>query len=421
MTEQQTNLVKNEITKELGLPADHVMICCSHTHSGMEFDNNGFIKLGKVLSDVIRSASKKAEPVYIAYQRYDTGKQFCVNRRIRVSDQLGTFTMNYSRGNKVSVENSTVDARGQVEDFIRYGVNIYSPNYSTRGIKPGKAPSTLAQAVVDQLPEHLYLTGPVDPHLEVLAFRRADGTSVGTLVRFACHPVIFSGATSKQFSADYPGVLTREISKKTGSPTLFMNGPCGDVKPIFSAYGETETERFGSELAKMVTNSLDQMKATPLSTFQYIHRKVDFEVAPDMLKHSPADAGYDKLSGENFDPVVLKKKLDQSMRNWAIGYYGLKEDKLNLPFSLLGFNDIALLTLPGEIFNGHGLAVKKQFPNRPIIIGELTDTDSPGYVPTQASFQDGGYEVSCATIIPGSGEKMSEILTGMLKDFYRKR
>jgi hypothetical protein len=233
--------------------------------------------------------------------------------------------------------------------------------------------------------------------------------------------VIFSGATSKQFSADYPGVLTREISKKTGSPTLFMNGPCGDVKPIFSAYGETETERFGSELAKMVTNSLDQMKATPLSTFQYIHRKVDFEVAPDMLKHSPADAGYDKLSGENFDPVVLKKKLDQSMRNWAIGYYGLKEDKLNLPFSLLGFNDIALLTLPGEIFNGHGLAVKKQFPNRPIIIGELTDTDSPGYVPTQASFQDGGYEVSCATIIPGSGEKMSEILTGMLKDFYRKR
>jgi hypothetical protein len=171
----------------------------------------------------------------------------------------------------------------------------------------------------------------------------------------------------------------------------------------------------------MVTGSLDQMKAAPLSSFQYIHRTEDFKVAPDMLNHSPADAGYDKLSGENFDPVVLKKKLDQSMRNWAIGYYQLKEDQLHLPFSLLGFNDIALLTLPGEIFNGHGLAVKKQFPNKPIIIGELTDTDSPGYVPTKASFADGGYEVSCATIIPGSGEKMSEILAGMLKDFYRKK
>ena len=81
--------------------------------------------------------------------------------------------------------------------------------------------------------------------MEVIAFRRPDGTSIGTVVRYSCHPVIFSGSFSKQFSADYPGVLTREISKITGTPTLFINGPCGDIKPIFTDYGAAETERFG--------------------------------------------------------------------------------------------------------------------------------------------------------------------------------
>jgi len=118
--------------------------------------------------------------------------------------------------------------------------------------------------------------------------------------------------------------------------------------------------------------------------------------------------------------VMLKKKLDQAMRNWAIGYYKLKEKKMHLPFSLLGFNQIALITWPGEIFTGHGLAIKNLYRNKPVMIGELTDTDEDGYVPAQADFAGGGYEVCCATIVPGSGEKMVQITAAMLKKFYKE-
>jgi hypothetical protein len=271
-----------------------------------------------------------------------------------------------------------------------------------------------------EIPQELYLKGPVDPHLEVLAFRRPDGTSIGTVVRFSCHPVIFSGSTFKQFSADYPGVLTREISKITGSTTLFMNGPCGDIKPVFTDYGEAETERFGRALARIVMDSLDGLKAEPLTAFDYIHREEDFEVAPDMYSTTRSNsAEFDSLSNVNFDPVVLKKKLDQMMRGWAIGFYRLKEEKMRLPFSLLGFNRIALVTLPGEIFAEHGMAIKNLFPDKHIIIGELTDTNEDGYVPTREDFAYGGYEVCCATIVPGSGEKMADIAAGMLKAFYK--
>lgn len=418
MTRVQTVAVKKEITRAVGLPEDHILISCSHTHSGMELDN---IKLGAVLSDVIRQARQKAEPALVAFGDYNVGRGLSVNRRLKVSDKLGTFTISYSRGTKVSVEDGTVDARGQVEDFIRYGVNIYTPNYSSKGIKPGKSPSALAPEVLREIPQRLTLNGPVDPHLEVLAFRRPDGTAIGTLVRFACHPVIFCGSSTKQFSADYPGVLKREISKITGAPTLFINGSCGDIKPVFTNYGEAETERFGRALAQIVTNSLAGLKAQPLASFSYIHREADFDVAPDMLAKPKGSAEYDSLSNINFDPVVLKKKLDQAMRSWAVGYYKLKEEKMRLPFSLLGFNNIALVTLPGEIFTEHGLAIKNSFPGKRIMIGELTDTDEDGYVPTREAFADGGYEVSCATIVPGSGEKMVQIADGMLRDFYKKK
>jgi neutral ceramidase len=418
MTGVQTVAVKKEITRAVGLPADHILISCSHTHSGMELDN---IKLGVVLSEIIRQAQQKAEPALIAFGDCNAGKHLSVNRRMKVNDKLGAFTISYSRGTKVSVEEGTVDVRGQVEDFISYGVNIYSPNYSTRGIKPGKSPSALAPEVLREIPQKLNLNGPVDPHLEVLAFRRPDGTAIGTLVRFACHPVIFSGSSTKQFSADYPGVLKREISKVTGAPTLFINGSCGDIKPVFTNYGEAETERIGRALAQIVTNSLPGLKAEPLASFSYIHREEDFEVAPDMLRKPVGSAEYDSLSNVNFDPVVLKKKLDQAMRSWAVGYYKLKEGKMRLPFSLLGFNRIALITLPGEIFTEHGLAIKNSYPGKQLMIGELTDTDEDGYVPTREAFADGGYEVSCATIVPGSGEKMVQIASGMLKDFYKAK
>jgi len=422
MTAKQTTIVKNEITKDAEIASDHILICCSHTHSGMEFNDNQLTRLGEVLSGVIRQARDKAEPAMVAFGRYNAGKGFCVNRRVKVNDKLGTFTINYSRGTKVSLENGTVDARGQVEDFIRYGVNIYTPNYASRGIKPGKSPSALAPAVLKDIPQQLYLDGPVDPDLEVVAFSRPDGTSIGTLVRYACHPVIFSGSSTKQFSADYPGVLTREISKVTGTPTLFINGPCGDIKPVFNDYGEGETERFGRALARTVIDSLGNLKAKPFTSFLYLHRDEDFEVAPDMLSQKQAEfARYDSLSSGDFDPVMLKKELDRLMRGWAIGYYKLKEDKMSQPFSLLGFNRIALVALPGEIFTEHGLAIKKLFPGKSVMVTELTDTDGAGYVPTRKAFDEGGYEVSCATIVPGSGEKMVEIAAGMLKQFYNQK
>ena len=416
MTGVQTAAVKKEITRVIGIKTDHIMISCSHTHSGMELDN---IKLGAALSEIIRQARKKEEPAMVAFGDFNAGRSLTVNRRVKVNEKIGTFTINYSRGTEASVEKGTVDAHGQVEDFIQYGVNIYSPNYSTKGIKQGKSPSTLASEVLREIPQELYLKGPVDPQLQVLAFRRPDGTAIGSLVRFACHPVIFSGSTFKQFSADYPGVLKREISKITGSPTLFINGPCGDLKPVFTTYGEAETERFGQTLAKIVTGSLAALKAKPLTSFNYIHREDDFVVAPDMLKKPVGSAEYDSLSNINFDPVVLKKKLDLAMRSWAVGYYKLKSEKMRLPFSLLGFNQIALITLPGEIFTGHGLAIKKPYHGKSVMIGELTDTDEDGYVPTFEAFPDGGYEVSCATIVPGSGEKMVQIATEMLKDFFK--
>ena len=70
----------------------------------MEFDNAGLVRLGAVLSRLIRQAHEQAEPAQVAFGRFNAGKGLNVNRRLKVSDKLGTFTITYSRGTIVSVK-----------------------------------------------------------------------------------------------------------------------------------------------------------------------------------------------------------------------------------------------------------------------------------------------------------------------------
>jgi hypothetical protein len=275
----------------------------------------------------------------------------------------------------------------------------------------------------DALPPELFLDGPVDPHLEAVCFKRRDGSVLGTIVRAAAHPVIFRGTRTRQFSADYPGVLAREVSRVTGAPALFVNGPCGNTKPIVADYGAEETERFGLALAREILAELPGQPVRPLERLTWIRLHEKFSVAPDMYDVTQADfdravVEYNTMAAGPYDPVELKRKLDHFIHVWSGRFFKLHDTVIDLPFTLLGLNELALAFLPGEIFVELSLDIKGRFPDRQIVIAELADTADPGYVPVRAAFAGGGYEPNAAALPAGSGEKMAEIMGKMLRLFY---
>ena len=68
--------------------------------------------------------------------------------------------------------------------------------------------------------------GVVDPELGVLQVLDDRGEVRATLVNFACHPAMLS-PKNRQISAEWPGVMRREVQAATGAACLFLQGATG--------------------------------------------------------------------------------------------------------------------------------------------------------------------------------------------------
>ena len=71
------------------------------------------------------------------------------------------------------------------------------------------------------------MEGTADEELAALLARGPDGTVLGGLVDFACHPTAMGH--EPVYSADYPGVLTEELETRHGGVFGFLIGAAGDT------------------------------------------------------------------------------------------------------------------------------------------------------------------------------------------------
>ena len=73
---------------------------------------------------------------------------------------------------------------------------------------------------------------PVDPAVFVLRVDATNGTPLGTLYSFACHPVVL-GPDNREVSGDWPAMASRFIEQALGGAVaIFAQGSCGDVNPL---------------------------------------------------------------------------------------------------------------------------------------------------------------------------------------------
>ncbi|MBN2290301.1 MAG: hypothetical protein JXQ83_13285 [Candidatus Glassbacteria bacterium] len=424
VTDGQTAAIKKSLADSLGISGVRVIVCPSHTHSGTSVEDTA---LARWVGSIARKARQAARPARVGYSRVEVGPGLVVNRRVAINDKFGDLTMGYSRNNKIVEDGKKLDARDQVIDFIVHGAQILGTQYADVGVPntgdlTGASPRSLA--LLNSLPQSMPLDGPVDPHLEALCFRDKSGKTIGTLVRFACHATTFRGSRTRQYSADFPGVLCAKVSKATGgAPAHFVQGPCGNTKPFIEDYGEDLMVDIGARLGRLITQKMEEAEFIPLIKTYWNQDIQSFAVAPDLAEITEemrvkAEDDFRRMAATPFDPYELKKALDWGVRTWASQFVG-DSDTLRLPFTVIGFNQFALAAMPGEIFVQHGMAVKGRFPGKDIIVVELTDSESPLYVPTREAFARGGYEPSTAALPAGSGERMADICIHLLEGLYR--
>jgi hypothetical protein len=282
----------------------------------------------------------------------------------------------------------------------------------TVGWNPGKLNPKIVKAA-----------GPIDPDVGVVLFEasreKRPPEPLATYVNFAMHPDTVGG---EYFSADYPGALSRILAgyKSAAMLTLFANGTCGNINHIDVQWagaqkGPQEAHRIGTVLAAAVFQAykhLERVQPGPLRARSEIVRLPLPEVAPEDIEKARATVNlYSMKDNSGFmEKVQAFKVLDIAAREG-------KPQEVEVQVIALG-EDLAWVSLPGEIFVELGLAIKKASPFRHTMIAELAN-GSIGYIPNREAYPQGNYEVVSARCAAGSGEMLVDAALRLLNAVKR--
>jgi hypothetical protein len=373
-----------EIEKTTGLKGAHVMISATHAHTGPELADRG--KRGEALgsaSEIILSYTDRL-PALIA----ESVK--------RAEQQLAPARL------------SVAVAR---EEHLSFNRRYYLRDGSV-GWNPGK-----------RNPDVVMPAGGIDPDVGVLYAETAGAPNqpakpLATYVNFAMHPDTTGGT---KFSADYPGALARILAGYKGPEmlTLFANGACGNLNHIDVNWaapqsGPHEAHRIGTILAAAVFQAYKQLQPVTPGPLRIRSRLVKLpvrEFTPEELEQARADVrtatdanrvGFMKL-------VRGYRVLDSAAREG-------KPIEVEVQVVALG-NEVAWVSLPGEMFVELGLQLKRRSPFRYTFLAELAN-GSIGYVPDRRSYAEGNYEPESARCAPGSGETIVEAAVGLLEELH---
>ncbi|MCZ7648666.1 MAG: neutral/alkaline non-lysosomal ceramidase N-terminal domain-containing protein [Planctomycetota bacterium] len=241
--------------------------------------------------------------------------------------------------------------------------------------------------------------GAVDDELGVLFFKRLKGEGyVATLVNYTAHPLTV-GDTSTLASADYPGVLKREIEASLGGVALFVQGACGDNHPLGAEAGFSRSEQMGLALAQKA-----------------LYHRWD-SVALD-----------DPPLGCEYRELVLPEMSETEFRalpqNFSFTWRPPREDLrvnggLRAHVSLWALGPILFVGVPGEVTAEWGLRLKWSSPFAKTFVMFLA-TDHIGYIPHRNAYEWGGYEVLTSPLGAEAGEVLAAEALKAANELKRK-
>jgi len=239
----------------------------------------------------------------------------------------------------------------------------------------------------------------IDPALQVMVFRTASGSVVAWLLQFPCHPVVL-GADNRLISADYQAFARQSLEAHApGSVALFLTGAAGDVNTGHSAESSytqggsptrtfAEAERIGHELgmAARPARLAVPRPAHPV-TVASATIELDLEVLDETTPQDLAERWEQQAHGASSG----ERALLQIWSDWAHTLDDSAELKWAGTVTVMRVADVLLVALPGEPFLDAAEQIQREL-ELPVIVAGYSN-GCPGYFPTAAEYDSGGYEV----------------------------
>ncbi len=371
------------IEKRTGIPAGHILITATHSHTG----------------PMLANANRRwndfgaASPLAVEYTQALPGK--LADSVAEAVEKLALVTASWAVGR---CEGIAFNRRFLMVD-------------GTVGWNAGKLNPRIIRSA-----------GPVDPELPMLSFEAEKRRPVAMFVNFPIHLDTVGGPV---ISADIPGVVSRILAEARDPKmmTLYATGCCGDINHVDISHdrpqkGFTESARIGSILAASVLRGLGDLQAVSDTTLRvrskvvqlaaYPSTEDDFKAAQEMIA---------KNRDPDFKPKFGTQQLAKAYRDADV------QDRDRAPYDVevqvitLG-REVAFVSLPGEIFVELGMTIRRASPFVCTGIAELAN-GSIGYIPNRVAYPQGAYEVLSSRVAAGSGEALVDTALELLRENYR--
>ncbi len=369
--------IRQAVERNTELPGHHVMVSCTHTHTGPTLPR------GTERDKPKSEAGKLLEP-YLED----------LPERIALAVQRAVETLQPAR----------LAAAVGHEDSISFNRRFFMTD-GTVGWNPGK-----------RNPKIIKPAGPIDPAVSVIYVETHAGDPISTYVNFANHLDTVGGLA---FSADYPYTLYNLLGKVKGTEmvTLFAQGCSGNLNHLDVSFaerqrGHAEAARIGTVLTGEVLKTYTRLKPldpTAIAVRQkIIHLPLPQVSAEDVAKARKIAATYNTPDAAPFMELVNAFKV--------IGVHERQGRPLEAEVQVMTLgSDLAWVALPGEIFVEIGLAIKQASPFAVTVVTELAN-GSIGYVPDRKAYAEGNYEPVSARCAAGSGEMLIKTSLDLLNE-----
>ncbi len=289
--------------------------------------------------------------------------------------------------------------------------------------------------------------GPIDPMLRVLRVEAENGELLAALINYACHPTILNH-DNLRLSRDWPGYACRAVKALWGDQAvvLFANGACADINPVKISETFAETRRVGTIVGAEAARVLGELAAHGRE--QVVHNlrwgehtlkppSVGRSVSPRLAgaivqvtlpwKRFSTDEDYraqltnlravvaalpegdeGREERRRLMPVMTALSAEAATAGWGRRASAEQPDGFVTEVQALSLgSEAALVTAPGELMVEIGAAIERE-SWAPSTFVVAYANDAAGYLVTDATHGEGGYEAGRSLYAPGVEAKLRE-------------